>query len=215
MRGWWGEASSSMDTAHSQRTKSTTGQTQQHTRGLVSNGQTVITGGSAVSQVSQILTYRISIQPGGASKNSRKKIPDIIKIIFGRWRFNFKHSEKTQRQHFRFGTSHQRYRTGQRGPLRAEMLILVGREKQHQKDGGKSKYDSAEYGIPQQGECRLRTFKKLFLHKSNQKTDKNVTNFSDLNSGNYQRLGTIFIQEKWLNLLDSIYLDHVYFNSSC
>ena len=46
--GGGGEASSSMDTAHSQRTKSTTGQTQQHTRGRVSNGQTVITGGSAV-----------------------------------------------------------------------------------------------------------------------------------------------------------------------
>lgn len=45
MRGWWGEASSSMDTAHSQRTKSTTGQTQQYTRGLVSNGQTVVTWG--------------------------------------------------------------------------------------------------------------------------------------------------------------------------
>ena len=48
MRGWWGEASSSMDTAHSQRTKSTTGQTQQHTRGRVSTGQAVTTGGSAV-----------------------------------------------------------------------------------------------------------------------------------------------------------------------
>lgn len=52
MRGWWGEASSSMDTAHSQRTKSTTGQTQQHTRGLVSYGQSqheasvVVTGES-------------------------------------------------------------------------------------------------------------------------------------------------------------------------
>ena len=34
---------------------------------------------------------------------------------------------------------HQRYRTGQRGALRAETLILVGREKQHQKDGGESK----------------------------------------------------------------------------
>ena len=43
-----GEASSSMDTAHSQRTKSTTGQTQQHTRGRVSTGQAVTTGGSAV-----------------------------------------------------------------------------------------------------------------------------------------------------------------------
>lgn len=64
---------------------------------------------------------------------------------------------------------HQRYRTGQRGALRAEMLILVGTEKQHQKAGGKSKYDSVEYGIPRQWECRLRTFKKLFLHKSNQK----------------------------------------------
>lgn len=73
IRGWWGEASSSIDTAQSQRTKSTTGRRQKRKGSLVSDSHTT-TRGTRGSYKSQLHTYCISIQSSRAGKNSREEI---------------------------------------------------------------------------------------------------------------------------------------------
>ena len=85
----------------------------------------------------------------------------------------------------------------------------------HQKDGGESRYDSME--CHDSGNGRLRTFKKLLLHKSNQE------NWQKFNKINFFRPELWKLPKACKNVpsrrmaesLDSIELDHVYFNPSC